>query len=313
MLRPVNSAQNARILRLSYVQLALYVATWLAGIYINGFVPIPSDNGGSVVTFFLSQAVITHFLLAALTATVGIMLLASGWIFQLKRFTILTGISLASIAIAGTGGLSFVFGIGDSNLDSVLMATCFITAVYLSFLAILNLNKTRFPEKMPQVSKNLSVATLALFYLVFVSGIYLNLYVASSVFSEPPAVEQKMLGQLVTSPTALFHETSGTLLLLMMIFFTIGLFRSFPKKFALRALIATILVLYSLLVGAFENIEPVLVPASLSIESAQNGLAHLLSSEVIPLLSAAGFLAALVILMSVVHEMRKQVSLAVKQ
>ena len=309
----MNSAQDARILRLSYVQLVLYVVTWLAGIYVNGFVPSPSDNGGSVVAFFLSPAVITHFLLAALTAAVGIMLLASGWIFQLKRFTILTGLSLVSIAIAGTGGLSFVFGIGDSNLDSMLMATSFITAVYLSFLAILNLKKTRFPERISRFTKNLSVATLALFYLVFVSGIYLNLYVASSVFSEPPVIEQKMLGQMVTSPTALFHETSGTLLLLLMIFFTIGLFRSLPKKLVLRGLFATLFVLYSLLVGAFENIEPVLVPASSSIQSVQSDLSYVFSSEVIPLLSAVGFLAALVILMSVVHEMRTQVPVTVKQ
>ena len=80
---------------------------------------------------------ITHFVLAAATASVGIMLLSFGWIYRLRRFTLFTGLSLAGIAIAGTGGLSFVFGIGNSNLDSMIMATSFITAVYLSFFAIL--------------------------------------------------------------------------------------------------------------------------------------------------------------------------------
>ena len=66
------------------------------------------------------------------------MLLVFGWIYHLRKFVLLSGLSLVSIAIAATGGLSFVFGIGDSDLDSMLMAGSFITAVYLTFLAILN-------------------------------------------------------------------------------------------------------------------------------------------------------------------------------
>ena len=75
-----------------------------------------------------------------------------------------------------------------------------------------------------KIVQDLSIATLAFFYVVFVSGIYLNLYVASSVFSEPPVIARQMLGNMVTSPAALLHEISGTFLLLLTITFTVALF-----------------------------------------------------------------------------------------
>ncbi len=293
------------------LQLLLYLATWLVGIYINGFVSSPSDTGGSTVSFFLSYPVITHFVLAAATASVGIMLLSFGWIYRLRRFTLFTGLSLAGIAIAGTGGLSFVFGIGNSNLDSMIMATSFITAVYLSFFAILSTGATRRSQVkgITKIVQDLSIATLAFFYVVFVSGIYLNLYVASSVFSEPPVIARQMLGNMVTSPAALLHEISGTFLLLLTITFTVALFRSGLKRLVVRSLVVCLLVLFSLLMGVFENIEPLFVPASHSALNVQNGIDHLFTSEVLPLLSAAGFLAAIVVVMTIAQGLWRTASL----
>jgi len=308
----VNAAPDKTIRRLSYLQLLLYLATWLVGIYINGFVSSPSDTGGSTVSFFLSYPVITHFVLAAATASVGIMLLSFGWIYQLRRFTLFSGLSLASIAIAGTGGLSFVFRIGNSNLDSMIMATSFITAVYLTFFAILSTGATRRPQVkgVTRLVQNFSAATLAIFYVVFVSGIYLNLYVASSVFSEPPVIARQMLGNMVTSPAALLHEISGTLLLLLTIMFTVALFRSGLRKLAVRSLVGCLLVWFSLLMGVSENIEPLLVPASSSPLNVQTGIDHLFTSEVLPLLSAAGFLAAIIIVMTITQSLWRTAFLA---
>lgn len=304
MMRPVNPAPDRTLLRLSYAQLILFLATWLAGIYINGFVSSPI--GGSTVSFFLSAPVITHFVLGATTAAVGIMLLAFGWIYHLKRFTIFTGLSLASVAIAGTGGLCFVFGIGDSNLDSMIMATSFITAVYLNFFAILSVRDIRFipGRRGAGLAQKISIATLGLFYLVFVFGIYLNLYVASTVFSEPASIEQKMLGNMVTSPAGLAHEGSGTLLVLLTLALTIVLFRSYPRKLALRGLVAFLFAVYSLLVGVFENIVPMTEPVSNLVLSSQN----VLTSEVVPLISAAGFLVSLILVMTIAQSIMKQKS-----
>ena len=239
------------------------------------------------------------------------MLLSFGWIYRLRRFTLFTGLSLAGIAIAGTGGLSFVFGIGNSNLDSMIMATSFITAVYLSFFAILSTGATRRSQVkgITKIVQDLSIATLAFFYVVFVSGIYLNLYVASSVFSEPPVIARQMLGNMVTSPAALLHEISGTFLLLLTITFTVALFRSGLKRLVVRSLVVCLLVLFSLLMGVFENIEPLFVPASSSALNVQNGIDHLFTSEVLPLLSAAGFLAAIVVVMTIAQGLWRTASL----
>ena len=174
---------------------------------------------------------------------------------SLRKFVLLSGLSLVSVAIAATGGLSFVFGIGNSDLDSMLMAGSFITAVYLTFLAILNARPVKVKEGAGLV-QNLSIVTLALFYIVFVSGMYLNLFVASNVFSKPPAIAQQMLGQMVTSPSALVHEVSGVLLLASVISFTLVLFSKGLKKLAYRGLVASLLVTYSLVLGVTENIVP---------------------------------------------------------
>ena len=63
-------------------------------------------------------------------------------------------------------------------------------------------------------------------------------------------------------------------------------------------LVVCLLVLFSLLMGVFENIEPLFVPA-LPALNVQNGIDYLFTSEVLPLLSTAGFLAAIVVLMTI--------------
>ncbi|MGI0091167.1 MAG: hypothetical protein ACREBS_05615 [Nitrososphaerales archaeon] len=300
-IQTVNPPDTGKIQRLTFAQLILYLAVWLFGIYINGFEPSPSETVGSPASFFLNPAVIIHFVLAAATASVGIMLFSLGWVYGLRKFTVLTGLSLASIAIAATGGLSFVFGMGNQGTDSMLMATSFITALYLTFLAILS---TGLPE-MPRKSgiQSLSFMVLGLFYLVFLSGIYVNLFVASSVFSEPPAVTTQMLGQMVTSPPVLLHETSGVLLLGLAIALTATLFRARFRELAIRGALCSLLIVYSLLEGVLMNVLPIFEPPTSPALSSQTNHFYIVTSVVAPLFSAAGFLAAILIAMSIAQRL----------
>ncbi|HVB12558.1 MAG TPA: hypothetical protein VNE86_05445 [Nitrososphaerales archaeon] len=302
MFLPVDSLPDKRIIQLAAVQFLLYFSTWLVGIYINGFEPSPADVGGSSVIFFLSPPVITHVVLGASTAAVGIALLIIGWIYKFRKFVLLSGLSLASISIAGTGGLSYVFGVGNSDLNSMIMAGSFITAVYLTFIAILNTGLVRRIQvkKDTGLLRNFSIVTLTLFYLVFVSGMYLNLFVASAIFSKPPEIARQMLGQMVTTPTALIHEFSGGVLLASVISFTLVLFSKGLKRLAVRGVVVTLLVTYSLLLGVIENIEP----ATNAVFNPQAGLESLMISEIAPLLSAAGFFVAILISMSIVLRLR---------
>lgn len=291
------SAQDtSKIQRLVLGQLVLYLTVWLLGIYINGFEPSLIEIEGSSIPLFLNPLVITHFVFAAATTTVGIILLSLGWIYTLKKFVLLTGLSLASIAIAATGGLSFVFAIGNQKYDSMLMAASFITAVYLSFLSTLysGLRKTPF-KSGTRVLRSLAFAVLAMFYLVFLSGMYVNLFIASSVFSEPPAVARQMLAGMVASFPALFHETSGILLLALAITLAVSLYRAHFTKLAIRGLICSLLVTYSLLEGVLVNILPIFEP----LTTPETTSFYFITSVISPMLSAAGFLVAILIAMNV--------------
>jgi hypothetical protein len=285
----------SRVLRLAYVQLGLYLAIWVLGIYINGFVPSPADTGGSPISFLLSHVVITHFLFGTTAAALGLVLLTLGLVHKLQGFSLLIGLSLVAIATAATGGLSFVFEIGSQTFDSMLMATSFITAVFLSFFAVLRLRARVTQPKQRNRLQNLSLVTLGLFYVVFISGIYVNLFVASSVFSEPPFIANQLLAKMIVSPPALVHETSGVLLLVFSFTLTVTTLQAKMSKLAIYGAISSLLVTYSLLEGVMMNVIPAL---ETPMESSSSF--HFLTSVIAPLVSAAGFLTALLITMGVV-------------
>ena len=100
---------------------------------------------------------------------------------------------------------------------------------------------------------------------------------------------------MVTSPSALVHEVSGVLLLASVISFTLILFSKGLKRLAFRGLVASLLVTYSLVLGVTENI----VPATSAVLNTQTGVESLVTSEILPLLSAGGFFAAILVSMSI--------------
>ncbi len=288
-----------KIQRLAYLQMVLYLAIWLFGIYINGFEPSPQETGASSVSFFLSPIVITHFVLGISTAALGFVLLTLGWVYKLKKFVLLMALSLVSITVAATGGLTFVFGIGNQNFDSMLMATGFLTAFYLTFLSLLADKSISLKNKK---TLTLSFSVLGLFYVVFLSGMYVNLFVASSVFSEPPAIAQKMLFGMVTSPPALIHEISGVLLLVLVTALTISLLCTRLSKLGRMGIISSLLVAYSLLQGVLSNIAPIFESQSGTLVS-QTGLVQAITSVVEPMISAAGFFISIIITMIIAERL----------
>lgn len=297
-----------RIRRLSNLQFILYIITWLVGIYINGFEPSPPESaGGSAFAFFLNPVVVAHFALAVTTAVVGIMLLSLGWIYGLRRFLLFNAVALASISIAGAGGTSYVFAIGNPNQDSMIMATSFITAAYTSFLSILTM---REPSRVEIASRaevgtslKLSVAVLGLFYVVFVSGMYVNLFVASSIFSLPPSVARQMLGQMLYSPSGLIHEISGLVLLSLSLALAVLLHRSHRKNLANRAVAVMSLVAYSMFVGILMNVVPAFSPATVAT-GVPGGLNYLVVEVIVPMLSAAAFVISMLVAMSITYALQ---------
>lgn len=283
------SSRNYKLLRrLAYIQLALYVLVWLFGIYINGFV----SSGNIGFSFLFSPVVIVHFTLAAAVIIVGIMLESMFLLSGLGKSAVLNTISLACLGLAVIGGLTIIFGIGIEQYDSMLMATGYITALYLGFLSML-FAQTPVSKHVANISTLilLSFAALVLYYTVFLSGMYTNLFVAASVFSEPPNLAREMLAQMVTSIPVLIHETSSLFLLLVAFVYSFKLFDSKARTYGVLGLLCSLFVLYSLIEGTLMNILPIFqsttIPQSASMQFIEFTLA--------PMLSAAGFMVAIVI------------------
>lgn len=274
------------------MQIFLFVVMWFLGIYINGFVPGPEGSG---VSFLLIPAVAAHFAVGITLAVLAAAIFSLALRFKLKRTALLSGLAFSGIVIAATGGLSFVFGVGNQNIDSMLMATSFITALYVSFLAILNPAKFRAQGNPVR----LSLAVLLLFYVTFLSGMYTNIFVAFKVFSEPPAIASRMLGGMVVSPPVLLHEISGTLLFALIIVLTMSLYLT-RSKLAIRGAIASALVGYSFLEGLTMNILPLFQQPGTSIISQ-----GFILSTIAPLASAVGFLCAIIACMSVLESITR--------
>jgi Ca2+/H+ antiporter len=280
-----------KIAYVSRLQLVFLSLTWLAGIYVNGFVAIiPGTGAGAIL---LDPAVASHVVLATLSAATSVFILALAWASGSRRLTGLTILASISIVLAGDSGLAFVLGGGSDAAQSMIMATSFVTAIFLTFLSMASLKADdgrsgdggRGTRRTALYSCYLA---LLLFYAVFVSGIYVNLFVAGPVFSLPLGRELAAFTEAESSASFLIHEALGGALLATLVALVVSLWSGGEKRVSFASGVAALLVAYSAYVGSL-NISSPPVPAVSSSGGA--------TSALVPMLSSAGLAAAIVITM----------------
>ncbi|MDA4121830.1 MAG: hypothetical protein OK456_01465 [Thaumarchaeota archaeon] len=291
--------RTAVVLRL---ELLLLAATWFAGIYVNGFVPIiPGESASEIL---LTTAVASHVVLALLSFGTSIAALSLASVAGPRRVLVLTLLATVSIAAAGASGLLFVLGGASDSNDSMVMATAFITALFLSFLALVSLrtdgtsNGTATPgwRVLASAPSTFCGIVLGLFYAVFVSGVYVNLFVAGPVFSLPLNSELLAFTRAESTAPFILHEGLGAALLLATVLLAIVTWSGGKRKLASLSMVVALLVAYSAYVGSTNLTSPP-VPAV-------SGAAL---SVVVPMLSAAAFIAALILTMIVALLMRAEI------
>jgi hypothetical protein len=288
----------------SRLQLVFLSATWVAGIYVNGFVPIVPGTSAEVI--LLNPAVESHVVLATLSAATSVFILALAWAADASRRQIAAALLAAlSIVLAGDSGLAFVLGGGSDSAQSMIMATAFVTALFLTFLSM----TSRRAEDRPSESRVgagqrvttgrapllLCCSALLLFYAVFVTGIYANLFVVGPVFSLPRNSELAAFTMAEHSAAFVTHEALGGALLLALVLFSALLWSTGTRKLSLVSAGPALLVAYSAYVGSLNLTSPP-VPA---VSTAGGPF-----SMLVPMLSAAGFMAAIVITMLLALKIR---------
>lgn len=279
------------------LELVLLSATWLAGIYINGFVAI--IPGTSTETILLTPAVASHIFLASLSAAMSIAILTLAWVMPARKSAFWMLLATILIAIAGSAGLGFVLGGASDSDESMLMATAFITALFLTFLSMVTLKTAREqssagPARGPthKLPRILGTLALMLCYAVFISGIYVNLFVAGPVFSLPLNSERAAFAVAERSAAFVLHESLGVALLTTLSLFLASLWSIGRTKLALFSLLPVACVAYSAYVG------------SLNFSSALSPVSGGLETVLIPMLSAAAFMGAIVVTMLLVLKTR---------
>lgn len=275
----------------SRLQLVFLSATWLAGIYVNGFVSI--IPGTSAEAILLNPAVESHVVLATLSAATSVFILALAWAGGSRRLTASTLLASFSIVLAGDSGLAFVLGGGSDTAQSMIMATSFVTAIFLTFLAMASLkpdegSSTYGGGGASRAALFSCYLALLLFYAVFVSGIYVNLFVAGPVFSLPLGLELAAFKQAESSASFVAHEALGGALLASLILLAASLWSGGAKRISLVSVVPALLVAYSAYVGSLNLTSPP-VPAVSSSGGAVSAL--------VPMLSSAGLMTAMVITM----------------
>jgi hypothetical protein len=274
---------TALVLRL---QLILLAVTWLAGIYVNGFVAI--IPGETAVSILLTPAVALHVIFASASGATSLTLVALARVVKARWSMGLLLVAALSIALAGASGLSFVLGGAVDADESMSMATGFVTALFLTFLSLVSLPRpphspgatmSSKPRTLPLV---LCYCALALMFAVFVSGIYVNLFVAGPVFSLPLDAQLAAFQRAEATWPFVLHEALGGFALVLLVVLSIVLLTDGVKKRpALMGAVAASLVAYSAYVGSLNLTSP-LSPVS-------GGTAAVL----IPMASAAAFIGAI--------------------
>jgi hypothetical protein len=292
----------------SRLQLVFLSATWLAGIYVNGFVPIvPGSDAGVTL---LNPAVEAHVVIASLSAATSVFILALAWVYGSRRMVALSLLASFSIVVAGDSGLAFVLGGGSDGAESMIMATAFVTALFLTFLSMASLRSddnssgsagatgVRITGRSPLA---LCYLALLLSYAVFVTGMYVNLFVVGPVFSLPLGLEPAAFRQAEGSPAFATHEALGAALLVTLALFAISLWFGGVRRLSLVSAVPVLLVSYSAYVGSL-NLTTSPVPA---ISSSGGAL-----STLVPMLSSAGLMAAIVVTMLIAVRMRRTAGVA---
>jgi len=274
----------------SRMQLLFLSLTWLAGINVNGFVAvIPGTGAGAILTI---PPVAEHVVLGALSAATGALIVGLAWAAGSRRVLGFSLLAVAAIVVAGASGISFVLGGASSSDQSMMMATAFIAAIFLTFLALASIRpEGPRPWRASDVSKASLPAgglALVLFFGVFVTGMYVNLFVAGPVYSLPLAKQAAALAKAEGSAGFIFHEALGGLLLLAVVVMAATLLRQ--RGLGVAASLAAALVAYSAYVGAL-NLTSTGVVA--------------VSGQGTQLLSSVGLMAALVITMLLVIRVRE--------
>jgi hypothetical protein len=281
----------------SRLQLAFLSMTWLAGIYVNGFVAILP--GTSTEAILLNPAVESHVVLATLSAATSVFILALAWASGSRRQTAVTLLASLSIVLAGDSGLALVLGGGSNSSQSMIMAASFVTAVFLTFLSMAGLEPDGRSSGYARRGTSRSALfscylALLLLYAVFVTGIYVNLFVAAPVFSLPAGLEVAAFRQAESSAPFLIHEALGGALLASLVFFAVSTWSGGARRYSLIGAVPALLVAYSAYVGSLNLTSPPVAATSTAGAF----------SVLVPMLSSAGLMAAIVITMLLALKLR---------
>jgi len=286
-----------RIAGVARLQLLFLSLTWVAGIYVNGFVAfVPGTSAGAIL---LNPAVESHVVLATLSAATAVFLVGLAWAGGGRQVTAFTVLASLTIVLAGDSGIAFVLGGGSDAAQSMIMASSFVTAIFFTFLAMsrLSLEDGRPGHGGRGTSRAALAAcysSLALFYAVFVTGIYVNLYVAGPVFSLPLGLELAAFRQAESTASFLIHEGVGGALLVSLIVLVGALWRDGARRTSMMSALPAMLVAYSAYVGSLNLTSPP-VPAVPSSGGA----------ALVPMLSSVGLMAAMVVTMLLALKIRR--------
>jgi hypothetical protein len=294
---PTSEFVAALARKIAYVlglQLIFLSATWLAGIYVNGFVPILP--GASMESILLNPAVELHVILASLSAATGVFIVALAWASGSRRLTAVTLLASLSIVVAGDSGLAFILGGGSDSAQSMIMASAFVTALFLTFLSMASLKTDGGSSAYGSAGREpaagggslaLCYLSLALFYAVFVTGIYVNLFVAGPIFSLPLNSEAAAFARAESSGPFVVHEVLGLMLLAALVTLVISLWIGGAGRLAAVGVAPALLVGYSAYVGSMNLTSTVtaVLPGGAS------------ATILVPMLSAVGLMGAIVVTM----------------
>jgi hypothetical protein len=270
----------------SRLQLLFLSATWMAGIYVNGSVPmIPGTSLGVIL---VNPAVEFHVILATLSAATSVFILALSWAGGSRRSTASALLAAVSIVLAGDSGLAFTLGGASDAAQSMIMACSFVTALFLTFVSMASIAPGKGGHEYLGVSGGRAplrwcYIALVLFYAVFVSGMYVNLDVAGPVFSLPIGLEPAAFKAAEWSAAFVVHEALGGSLFASLVVLAASLWYGGARQDALVGSGAALLVAYSAYVGSL-NLTSMPVP-------------EVSGSPLIPMLSSAGLMAAIVLTM----------------
>jgi len=273
----------------SRLQLVFLSMAWLAGIYVNGFVAIvPGTDAAAIL---LNPAVESHVVFATLGAATSVFLVALAWAGGSKRTTAATLAAAICVVLAGDSGLAFVLGGGTDSAQSMIMGSAFVTAVFFTFLSMAGADSggglRAYGRETSKAARFSCYLALLLFYCVFVTGVYVNLFVAGPALSLPPALAQSAFRQAESTSPFLIHEALGGALLATLVVFCLSMLAKGASRSSLASVAPALLVAYSAYVGSLNLTSP-------AAQALSSGGA---ASVLVPMLSSAGLMAATVITM----------------